>query len=86
VPSDAIIARPRFDRMVSVVKWGASIIQIMGYTATGFGWTPWNLYLFLIGVLGWFAVGAMWNDKALILVHLVALGAMIVGMASGSPS
>lgn len=86
MPSDAIIARPRFDRMVSVVKWGASIIQIMGYTATGFGWTPWNLYLFLIGVLGWFAVGAMWNDKALILVHLVALGAMIVGMASGSPS
>nr|WP_324755217.1 DUF6552 family protein [Roseovarius sp. Pro17] len=72
--------------MVFVVKWCASIIQIMGYTATGFGWTPWNLYLFLIGVLGWFAVGAMWNDKALMLVHLVALGAMIVGMASGSPS
>nr|WP_138936287.1 DUF6552 family protein [Roseovarius arcticus] len=72
--------------MVFVVKWSASIIQIMGYTAAGFGCTPWNLYLFLIGVLGWFAVGAMWNDKALMLVHLVALGAMIVGMASGSPS
>jgi hypothetical protein len=86
VPSDAIIARPRFDRAVFVVKWGASIIQIMGYTATGFGWTPWNLYLFLIGVLGWFAVGVLWNDKALMLVHLVALGAMIVGMASGPAS
>ena len=86
MPSDAIVARPRIDSMVFVVKWCASIIQIMGYTATGFGWTPWNLYLFLIGVLGWFAVGAMWNDKALMLVHLVALGAMIVGMASGSPS
>lgn len=84
--SDAIIARPRFDRAVFVVKWGASIIQIMGYTATGFGWTPWNLYLFLIGVLGWFAVGVLWNDKALMLVHLVALGAMIVGMASGPAS
>ena len=55
----------------------------MGYTATGFGWTPWNLYLFLIGVFGWFAVGALWNDKALMLVHLVALGAMIAGMTSG---
>ena len=84
--SDAIVERPRFDRIVFAVKWGASIIQIMGYTATGFGWTPWNLYLFLIGVLGWFAVGAMWNDKALMLVHLVALGAMIAGMASGSSS
>ncbi|WP_342071647.1 DUF6552 family protein [Yoonia algicola] len=84
--SDVITAHPRFDRVVFVVKWGASIIQIMGYTATGFGWTPWNLYLFLMGVLGWFAVGALWNDKALMLVHLVALGAMIAGMASGPPS
>ena len=84
--SDAVTEGPRFDRLVFVVKWGASIIQILGYTATGFGWTPWNLYLFLIGVLGWFAVGALWNDKALMLVHLVALGAMIAGMASGSPS
>lgn len=73
------------DRTVFVVKWGASIIQIMGYTATGFGWTPWNLYLFLIGVLGWFVFGALWRDKALMLVHLVALGAMIAGMASGTP-
>ena len=86
MPSDITIGRPRLDRLVFGVKWGASIIQIMGYTATGFGWTPWNLYLFLIGVLGWFAVGALWNDKALMLVHLVALGAMIVGMASGPAS
>ncbi|WP_270727861.1 DUF6552 family protein [Shimia sp. Alg240-R146] len=83
MPSDVAILKPQHDRIVFAVKWGASIIQIMGYTATGFGWTPWNLYLFLIGVLGWFAVGAMWNDKALMLVHLVALGAMIAGMASG---
>ena len=55
----------------------------MGYTATGFGWIPWNLYMFLVGVVGWFAVGALWNDKALILVHIVALAAMVVGMASG---
>ncbi|WP_260519346.1 DUF6552 family protein [Aliiroseovarius sp. M344] len=84
MPSDFIAQRSPSDRIVFGVKWGASIIQIMGYTATGFGWAPWNLYLFLIGVLGWFAVGAMWNDKALMLVHLVALGAMIAGMASGS--
>ncbi|MGR3510318.1 MAG: DUF6552 family protein [Sulfitobacter sp.] len=86
MPSDITIGRPRLDRLVFGVKWGASMIQIMGYTATGFGWTPWNLYLFLIGVLGWFAVGALWNDKALMLVHLVALGAMIAGMISAPPS
>lgn len=67
---------------VTVVKWVASIIQIMGYTATGFGWTPWNLYLFLGGVFGWLAVGVMWKDRAIILIHVVALVSMIVGMTS----
>lgn len=83
MPFDTSALVPPRERLVFAVKWSASAIQIMGYTATGFGWTPWNLYLFLIGVVGWFAVGALWNDKALMLVHLVALGAMITGMASG---
>jgi len=82
VPSDLALRRQYRERLVFMVKWAASAIQIMGYTATGFGWTPWNLYLFLIGVLGWFAVGALWNDRALMLVHLVALAAMIAGTTS----
>ncbi len=64
------------------LKWGASIIQIMGYTATAFGWTPINIYLFLVGLLGWLAVGVMWNDRAIMLIHAVALGAMFIGLAS----
>ena len=82
MPSDLALRRQYRERLVFMVKWAASAIQIMGYTATGFGWTPWNLYLFLIGVLGWFAVGALWNDRALMLVHLVALAAMIAGTTS----
>lgn len=82
MPSDALVFVSPRERLVFAVKWGASIVQVMGYTATGFGWTPWNLYLFLVGLVGWFAVGALWHDKALMLVHLVALGAMIAGMAS----
>ena len=82
MPSDAVVVSTSRKRLVFAIKWGASAIQIMGYTATGFGWTPWNLYLFLVGVVGWFVVGALWNDKALMLVHLVALGAMIAGMSS----
>ncbi len=69
-------------KLVFSIKWAASVVQIMGYAATGFGWTPWNLYLFLVGVVGWFLVGVLWNDRALMLVHLVALGAMIAGMVS----
>ncbi|WP_412051659.1 DUF6552 family protein [Hoeflea sp. Naph1] len=70
------------DRIAFAVKWAASIIQILGYTATGFGFTPWNLYLFVVGVFGWFAVGVLWNDKAIMLIHIVALAAMIAGMSA----
>ncbi len=65
-----------------VIKWVASIIQIMGYSATAFGFTPFNIYLFVAGLIGWFVVGAIWNDKAIMLIHLLALGTMFVGLAS----
>lgn len=65
-----------------IVKWVASMVQILGYAATGFGFTPWNLYLFVMGVLGWLIVGVLWNDKAIMLVHLVAFGAMLAGVVA----
>ena len=71
------------DQIVFVVKWVSSLIQILGYAATAFGMVPLNLYLFLFGVLGWFSIGALWNDRAIMLVHLVAFAAMIAGMLSG---
>ncbi len=71
------------EQVVFVIKWVASCLQILGYGATAFDVTPWNLYLFLVGVLGWFAVGALWNDRALMLVHLVAFAAMVAGMLGG---
>lgn len=82
MPSDVTVTAPEAGRIAFTIKWVASIIQITGYTATAFGWTPWNLYLFLVGVLGWFAVGVLWNDRAIMLIHLVALGAMLAGMSS----
>ena len=73
--------RPRFDAAF-VIKWVASIIQILGYTATAFGWVPWNIGFFLIGLTGWFIVGVLWKDRAIMLIHMVALAAMIAGMAA----
>ena len=72
---------PGRDRAAFVVKWVASVIQILGYAGTAFGWTPWNLHLFVVGVLGWLIVGVLWNDRAIMLIHFVALGAMFAGMA-----
>ena len=70
------------ERFAFILKWVASIIQILGYSATAFGYTPLNIYFFLAGLIGWFAVGVMWNDRAIMLIHIIALGAMFVGLAS----
>ena len=66
---------------VFALKWAASLIQIGGYTATAFGMTPLNIYLFLGGLIGWFLVGVFWRDRAIMLIHLVALAAMGIGMS-----
>jgi hypothetical protein len=63
-------------------KWFASILQVLGYTATGLSFDPWNVYLFLVGLLGWLAVGFLWRDRAIILIHFIALGAMVAGLLS----
>jgi hypothetical protein len=47
------------DSTAFAVKWAASIIWILGYAGTAFGWTPWILYLFVVGVLGWQIDGAL---------------------------
>jgi len=38
--------------------------------------------LFVAGVLGWRAVGVLWNDRAIMLIHAVAFGSMVMGVAS----
>jgi len=75
--SSRLIEREHF---ILIVKWIASIVQIMGYSATAFGFTPLNIYLFLIGLVGWFSVGLLWRDKAIMLIHVVALATMIAGL------
>ncbi len=80
--SDVAIPTVRSERMAFIIKWVASVMQILGYTATGFDWTPWNAYLFLGGVAGWLVVGVLRSDRALMLIHAVALVAMFVGLSS----
>ena len=74
--------QPTPNTVIFAVKWLASIIQILGYAATAYGMSPLNVYLFLAGLTGWFIVGVMWNDRAIMLIHLVALAAMFVGLSS----
>ena len=64
---------------VDIVKWVATVIQLIGYGLTGLNYTPWNVYLFFIGIFLWFAVGVMWKDRAIMVVHVGAFISLLVG-------
>ncbi|MEM9638910.1 MAG: DUF6552 family protein [Pseudomonadota bacterium] len=69
---------------VDIVKWVATVIQLIGYALTGLGVTPWNIWAFFAGIILWFAVGAMWKDKAIMVVHVGAFLSLLIGYLNAS--
>jgi len=64
---------------VDAVKWLATVIQLIGYGMTGMNLVPYNIFFFFIGIFLWFAVGFLWNDKAIMVVHIGAFVSLLVG-------
>ena len=64
---------------VDVVKWLATVILLIGYAMTGLNFVPYNIYMFFIGIFLWFAVGFMWKDKAIMVVHIGAFISLLAG-------
>jgi hypothetical protein len=46
---------------------------------TGLNLIPYNIYFFFIGIFLWFAVGFMWKDKAIMVVHVGAFASLLIG-------
>ena len=69
-------------KIVDIVKWIATAIQLIGYGLTRLNIAPWNIYAFFIGIILWFVVGYMWKDKAIMVVHVGAFVAIFVGYLS----
>ena len=64
---------------VDIVKWVATVIQLIGYALTGLNYTPLNVYFFLVGIFLWFSVGVMWKDRAIMVVHVGAFLSLFIG-------
>ena len=60
---------PKFD-LSWYVKWIASVFILLAvcFRASG-GYHTLDLYFSFIGTLGWFWVGYLWHDRALILLN-----------------
>ncbi len=72
----------RNSRTAFIIKWVTSFISIAECTMTAFGLTQSNIQMFHVGLIRWFIVGGIWNDHSIMLIHVVALGAMIAGIVS----
>lgn len=66
-------------KRVDVVKWVATVIQLVGYGLTGLNIVPWNVFAFIVGIILWFLVGVMWKDRAIMVVHIGAFIAIVGG-------
>ncbi len=66
-------------KKVDIVKWIATVIQLIGYALTGLNIVPWNVFAFIVGIVLWFVVGVMWKDRAIMIVHVGAFIAILGG-------
>ena len=71
---------PRFDA-TWYIKWLASVLLLISMIMTAnFDMHPWNIVLAGLGTTGWFIVGMMWHDRALIVINALATGIYLHGM------
>lgn len=66
-------------KTVDIVKWVATAIQLVGYGLTGLNIVPLNVFFFFGGIILWFAVGMMWKDRAIMVVHIGAFASLLIG-------
>tara|TARA_R110000787_G_scaffold88702_2_gene188180 strand:- start:10023 stop:10286 length:264 start_codon:yes stop_codon:yes gene_type:complete len=64
------------------IKWTSSVILLIAMVFTTTNFTPYNLFLHLIGVCGWLTVGMLWHDRALITVNAVASFIFLTGIVN----
>jgi hypothetical protein len=62
------------------IKWTASYILLIGMALTSLNIQPYNLYFHLVGVTGWFVVGMLWHDRALVFINAVAIFIFLTGI------
>ena len=62
------------------IKWAASITLLFGMILTSNQVYPLNIFVHMIGLIGWLIVSLMWNDRALIIINAVGVAIMANGL------
>jgi|TARA_A200000159_G_scaffold118429_1_gene112272 hypothetical protein len=62
------------------IKWVASVTLLFGMILTSNNIYPLNIFVHMIGLIGWLVVSLMWNDRALIVINAVGVAIMANGL------
>ena len=74
-------ARKEKDK-VWYVKWASSLTLMLGMVLTAQNVFPYNLYLHVLGTIGWMYVSIVWTDRARIVINSGALSIFFNGIIS----
>ena len=70
---------PRHD-LSWYVKWASSFLILAAVACRATGTLPmYDLWFSVVGTIGWFTVGMLWHDRALILLN----GALVMVLTMG---
>ena len=70
---------PKYD-LSWYIKWTSSFFLIIAMMMTSANIFPANLYVALVGMIGWLIVGVLWHDRALIVLNAVSVGIYGIGI------
>ena len=71
---------PRHD-LSWYIKWFSSITLIIAMMFTAIELFPINLFIANVGFIGWFVVGMLWHDRALVFINGIAVFIFATGIA-----
>ena len=58
----------------------SEITLLFGMILTANNIYPFNIFVHMIGLIGWLVVSLMWNDRALIVINAVGVAIMANGL------
>ena len=58
--------------LIRFTKWVSSLVIIAGMALTASNIYPLNMYMQLVGIIGWLVVALAWHDRSLIMLNTIA--------------
>jgi hypothetical protein len=64
------------------IEWVSTAVLIIGVALTAYNVYPLNIWLSLLGNIGWFVIGWMWKKYSLLTIQVVISIIYILGLMS----